>query len=166
MPREELKSRIKLPARLFSVALRRLEREGTLEEAGPLVLRPGHTIHFNPQQQRLVEGLMERFAAAPFAPPTVKESQAEVGEDIFNALVDLGKFVFIPPDVVFRKEDYEKMMAEVRRMLDINGTITAAQVRDHFNTSRRYVLSFLEHLDARGVTVREGDVRRLKRSSL
>jgi selenocysteine-specific elongation factor len=163
MPREELKSRVKLPARLFSLILRKLESEGALEEAGPLVLRPGHTIRFNPQQQRMVDGLMERFAQSPFSPPTAKESQAEVGEDIFNALVDLGKFVFIPPEVVFRKEDYEKMMSEVRRMLEADRTITAAQVRDHFNTSRRYVLAFLEHLDARGVTVREGDVRRLKR---
>ncbi len=163
MPREELKSRMKLPARLFSVALRKLVAESALEEAGPLVLRPGHTIRFNAQQQRLVDGLLSRFEANPYAPPSLKESQAEVGEDIFSALVDLGKFVFIPPEVVFRKEDYEKMMVEVRRMLEENGTITAAQVRDHFNTSRRYVLAFLEHLDARGVTIREGDVRRLKR---
>jgi selenocysteine-specific elongation factor len=163
IPREELKSRMNLPVRLFNVALRKLEREGALEEAGPLVLRPGHTIRFNPQQQQLVDRLMARFAAAPFSPPTVKESQAEVGENIFNALVDLGRIVFIPPDVVFRKEDYEKMLAEVRRLLEANGTITAAQVRDHFNTSRRYVLSFLEHLDARGITIRDGDVRRLKR---
>jgi selenocysteine-specific elongation factor len=163
MPREELKSRIKITGRIFNVALRKLVSEGALQEAGPLVLRPGHAIRFNPQQQRLVDELMERFAAAPYAPPTVKESQAEVGEDIFNALLDLGKIVFIPPDVVFREEDYEKMLVEVRRLLEVNGIITAAQVRDHFNTSRRYVLSFLEHLDARGITIREGDIRRLKR---
>jgi hypothetical protein len=36
-------------------------------------------------------------------------------------------------------------------------------VRDHFNTSRRYVLALLEHLDATGVTVREGDARRLRK---
>jgi selenocysteine-specific elongation factor len=162
IPREELKSRVNLPVRLFSVALRKLEGEAALEETGPLVLRPGHTIRFNPQQQQLVDRLMARFAASPFAPPTAKESQIEVGENIFNALVDLGRIVFIPPDVVFRKEDYEKMMLEVRQLLEEHGTITAAQVRDHFNTSRRYVLSFLEHLDARGVTIREGDVRRLK----
>jgi len=47
-------------------------------------------------------------------------------------------------------------------MLAGGKSITAAQVRDHFNTSRRYVLAFLEHLDAIGVTIREGDTRRLK----
>jgi selenocysteine-specific elongation factor len=40
--------------------------------------------------------------------------------------------------------------------------VSAAQVRDHFNTSRRYVLALLEHMDEVGITMREGDVRRLR----
>jgi selenocysteine-specific elongation factor len=50
----------------------------------------------------------------------------------------------------------------VKKMLQDMGTVSAAQVRDHFNTSRRYVLALLEHLDEAGITVREGDVRRLR----
>ena len=36
----------------------------------------------------LVDRLLARFAQSPFAPPSVKESQAEVGEDVYQALVD------------------------------------------------------------------------------
>jgi selenocysteine-specific elongation factor len=54
------------------------------------------------------------------------------------------------------------MIAEVRRLFEQRGSLTVAQARDHFNTSRRYVLAFLEHLDAIGVTARAGDERRLK----
>ena len=162
IPREELKSRLKLPARLFNIALKRLGGLGELSEQGPLVMLPEHTIRFNPQQQRLVDTLLARYATSPYAPPTVKDSQAEVGEDIFAALIDTGQIILIHPEVAFRNEDYDKMLAELRRLLSENGTITAAQVRDHFNTSRRYVLAFLEHLDARGITIREGDLRRLK----
>jgi selenocysteine-specific elongation factor len=163
IPREELKSRLKLPARLFSVALKKLESQGDLAERGPLVLQPGHSIRFSPQQQRQVDTLLSRFAASPYAPPTVKESQAEVGDDVFAALIDTGRIILIHPEVAFRTEDYDQMLAEVRHLLEKNGTVTAAQVRDHFNTSRRYILAFLEHLDARGITIREGDLRRLKR---
>ena len=42
-------------------------------------------------------------------------------------------------------------------------TISVAEVRDSFQTSRRYVLALLEHLDNIGVTKRVGDVRKLKR---
>jgi selenocysteine-specific elongation factor len=64
--------------------------------------------------------------------------------------------------VVFRKQDYERMVSEIRDLLKKQNAITAAEVRDHFNTSRRYVLALLEYLDAQGITVREGDSRRLK----
>ena len=167
LPREELKSRLKLPpgaigARLFIAAMRKLSAEGLLEEAGPLVLQPGFTIRFNPQQQRQVDALMSRFSAAPFAPPSIKECQAEIGEELFTALVEQGDLVTLSAEVVFRRQDYEKMIAEIRRLLQARGTLTAAEARDHFNTSRRYILALLEHLDAIGVTRRDGDLRRLK----
>jgi selenocysteine-specific elongation factor len=168
LSREELKSRLKqtpggTSARIFTAALRRLAAEGLLEEAGPLVLQPGHAIRFNDQQQRQVGNLLSRFAAARYAPPTVKECQVEVGEDIYNALLELGELVSLSPEVVFRRQDYEEMIAEVRRVLQVKGTLTAAEGRDHFNTSRRYILALLEHLDAIGVTQRDGDLRRLKK---
>ena len=123
---------------------------------------PGHTIHFNPQQQRQVDALLKHFATAAYAPPTVKECQAEVGEELLTALIDLGELVMVSAEVVFRRVDYEKMIGEIRQLLRARGMLTAAEVRDHFNTSRRYVLALMEHLDAIGVTQREGDVRRLK----
>jgi selenocysteine-specific elongation factor len=168
MPREELKSRLKtalrmdLPPRLFTALLRKLVLEGYLMDDGPLVRLLVFFVRFNDQQQLAITGLMSRFAASPYTPPSVKECQAEVGENVFSALVDMGRLVQVAPDVVFRQEDYEGMKLDVRRMLETSGSITAAQVRDHFNTSRRYVLALLEHLDAIGLTSREGDFRRLK----
>jgi selenocysteine-specific elongation factor len=164
MPKEELKSRLKIPVRLFNATMRRLVSDGAMIEIGPLVQIPGHEIRFNPAQQRRIDQLLARFAASPYSPPSVKESQAEIGEDVYAALLDSGQLQAVAPDVVFRKEDYDRMVREVRRLLETRGTLTAAEVRDHFNTSRRYVLALLEHLDALGLTIREGDVRRLKNS--
>ena len=162
IPREELKSRLKLSSRLFNIALHRISSEGNLEEAGSLVRHVGYSIQFNPQQQSLVDGLLARFIASPFSPPTVKESLTEVGEELYNAMIEVGLLIPIPPDVVFRKLDYDLMLTEIIGLLNKKGTITAAEVRNHFNTSRRYVLALLEYMDAQGITVREGDSRRLK----
>ncbi len=162
IPREELKSRLKLSSRFFNSIMRRIISAGELEETGSLVRRVGHSIQFTPQQQRSVYGLLARFAASPFSPPTVKDCVAEVGEDLYNAMVEVGLVIPIPPDVVFRKQDYDLMRSEVIDLLKAKQTITAAEVRNHFNTSRRYVLALLEFLDSQGITVREGDNRRLK----
>ncbi len=162
IPREELKSRLKLSSRLFNIAIRRISAEGELEETGSLVRRVGYAIQFNPQQQRSVYGLLARFIASPFSPPTAKECLTEVGEELYNAMIEVGLLIPIPPDVVFRKQDYDLMLSEIISLLNKKGTITAAEVRDHFKTSRRYVLALLEYLDTLGITVREGDTRRLK----
>jgi selenocysteine-specific elongation factor len=136
--------------------------EGELEDIGSIVRRGGYAILFNSQQQRSVDGLLARFKASPFSPPTLKECVSEVGEEIYNAVIEMGLLIPIPPDVVFRQQDYDLMLSEIVNLLKKKGTITAAEVRDHFNTSRRYVLALLEYLDAQGITVREGDTRRLK----
>ncbi len=162
MPREELKSRLKLSARLSNALLRSLRSSGQITEIGPLVLRAGHDIRFNPQQQALVDRLLAQFKAQPYSPPSVKDSQALAGDDVYTALLDLGSLVQVAPEVVFSQQAYQEMTGQVRALLQRQGTLTAAQVRDHFNTSRKYVLALLEHLDAQGVTVRDGDLRRLK----
>jgi len=41
-------------------------------------------------------------------------------------------------------------------------SITVAEVRDLFNTSRKYALGLLEDLDSRRMTKRVGDVRVLR----
>jgi selenocysteine-specific elongation factor len=78
-------------------------------------------------------------------------------------LVELNEFVSVSADVIFRKQDYEAMSAKIREVLQQNGQITLAEVRDLFDTSRKYAQALLEHLDANGITMRDGDFRKLRR---
>jgi len=162
MPKEELKSRLKLSPRLFTGLTQKLIQQKKLQENGPIILFPDHEIRFSPQQDKIVRSLLNQFAASPFSPPSVKDAKSKVGEDVYGAMVDLELLVPVSNEVVFRREDYNQMVVEVKDLLNKNRTLSAAQVRDHFQTSRRYALAFLEHLDEIGVTIREGDVRRLK----
>jgi selenocysteine-specific elongation factor len=162
MPREELKSRMKLSPRVFNTVLDRLVNNGTVDESGPLVLKPGHQVIFSQNQLNAVKKMMSTFESTPYAPPSIKEIKNVLGDDVYYALVDMGTLIAVSDEVVFRKTEYDRMIAEIRGLLQKQGEITAAQVRDYFNTSRRYVLALLEHLDAIGITVRDGDVRKLK----
>jgi selenocysteine-specific elongation factor len=162
MPKEELKSRLKLSPRLFSGLTKKLIQQKELKENGPLILFPDHEIRFSSQQNEIVRSLLDQFSTSPFSPPSIKDSKSKVGQDVYDAMVDLELLIPVSSEVVFRSEDYNQMVVEVKDLFNKNGTLSAGQVRDHFQTSRRYVLAFLEHLDEIGVTIREGDVRRLK----
>ena len=162
MPREELKSRLKLAPRLFNLVLPKMAAEGVLTEGPKWAALPGHIVRFSPFQQVKVDKLMALFAATPYAPPSVKECQAEVGEDILSALREFGDLVAVSDEVVFHKTDYEIMVEKICQTLQQKGQISLAEGRDLLNTSRKYVQALLEHLDAIGVTVRVGDFRRLR----
>ncbi len=106
---------------------------------------------------------MQKFEQNPYSPPSVKECQAEVGEEILNALIDLNELIAVSPEVIFRKQDYDLAVTKVRHTIEENGKVSLAEVRDLFNTSRKYAQALLEHLDTLGITVRDGDFRKLRK---
>lgn len=161
IPREELKSRLKLSPRVFNAVMDKLVAEGRITERLSSVAKPGHEIRFDGGEQAKVQALRRRFEANPYAPPGVRECQAEVGEEVFDALIALGELVAVSQDVVFRKKDYEEMVKKIETAIRQNGQITLAEARDMFGTTRKYAQALLEHLDAIGVTARHGDARKL-----
>jgi selenocysteine-specific elongation factor len=55
------------------------------------------------------------------------------------------------------------MVDRIKEEIQQKEKITLSEVRDLFSTSRKYAQALLEHLDAIGVTVRDGDFRKLKK---
>lgn len=165
IPREELKSRLKLAPRVFNGVIRKLGMENLLTEYAGTVSRVGHEVKFDHGQQAKVRALMQKFEQAPYSPPSVKECHAETGEETVNALIELGDLVPVSNDVIFRRQDYAAMVEKIREALQQTGKITLAEVRDLFQTSRKYAQALLEHLDSIGETVRDGNFRKLRNKS-
>ena len=164
IPREELKSRLKLSISIFNAILQKMEGSGRIVEKGSLVTRPGFEIKFSPAQKLSIDPFLQKINKTPFSPPSVKESIAEIGDEVFHALIETGELRLVSEDVFFHSRDYETLRSHTVQFIEKKGQITVAEARDLFNTSRRYVLAFLEHLDSIGVTRRDGDFRLLKRS--
>jgi len=162
IPREELKSRLKLTARVFTALIKKLALAHLLAEVGGAVSSLEHEIKFDGGQQAKIQGLMRKFEQNPYSPPTVRECQSEAGDEIVDALVELGELVPVSNDVIFRKQDYDSMATKIKAIIKENGRITLAEVRDTFKTSRKYAQALLEHLDSLGETMREGDFRKLR----
>jgi selenocysteine-specific elongation factor len=175
MPREELKSRLRgsdaapvqgrgdrWPARIFNELVARGVAEGILQERGETLCRPDFHITFTPEQQARVDNLLAAFRRDPFTPPSVADSTAMTGSEIISALLYQGVLVRLSEDVLLLKETYEEMTSRIVAYIKKHGSMTVAQVRDEFNTSRKYALAIMEHLDERKVTRRVGDERVLR----
>jgi selenocysteine-specific elongation factor len=162
MPREALRGRLRLQARLFNAVVSQAVAEERIDEEGATVRLSSHAVRFSPAQKKQVDALLIRFRDNSHSPPSVKESMAAVGEEVLAALLVQRQLVQVSNDVLFLADTYDEMVGRVRWYIQDRGSITVAEMRDLFKTSRKYALGMLEHLDAEGVTKRVGDERVLR----
>jgi selenocysteine-specific elongation factor len=158
MPREELRSRLRLDERVFGAALARLTEDGALAEAGAAVALPGFAPALTPGQQAEVDGYLASLAENPYAPPTDRPPSQE----LLAYLEEAGRVVTAGEGVVFTAEAYRAMVERITDHLRREGAITLAQTRDLFGTTRKYAQALLEHLDRERMTRRVGDERVLR----
>jgi selenocysteine-specific elongation factor len=161
MSLEELKSQAQLSEIVFREGIEELTKKGEINQSGPEIRLDEFKIQFSAEQQRRIEELLSQFSQNPTQPPSVNDCKEAVGDEVYNALLSLGKLTQISAEVVFSPDAYQTMVEKLKKKIEKDGPITVAQVRDMFGSSRKYMLAFLEKLDAEGITVREGDVRRL-----
>jgi len=163
MPRERLKSQLGLVNEVFDALLRRMAEEHLLVESGAMVHLDSFEVTFTQDQRNQINSLLTEFKAQPYSPPSVKQCEEKIGAELLTALIETGQFVQLNEDVLFTTETFQDMRKAVITHIESQGSITLAELRDQFNTSRKYAVAVLEHLDQTGVTVRRGDVRELRR---
>ncbi|MBO0705104.1 MAG: hypothetical protein J2P39_07280, partial [Candidatus Dormibacteraeota bacterium] len=89
--------------------------------------------------------LLELLGASPFTPPSLPEAMREAGvtQEVVRALVQRGEIVRVSPEVAFTKQAYDDGVALVRELVERNGSITLAALRDRMGASRRPVQALL-----------------------
>lgn len=156
MPREELRRRLGLKQATLTMLL--ADHDNIAAENNHLRMAD-HTIRLNDAQQKAIQSLYQQMDAAPYTPPSYADAASIVGENVLRVLIELGEIVQVQPDVIFSRQTYDEMVAELLSLIDHNGQVTAAELRDRFNTTRKYAIGLLEHLDSIKVTRRAGDAR-------
>jgi selenocysteine-specific elongation factor len=160
IPRETLRSRLRLDPEPFEAILSLLsgERVVTVERNG-VVHAPDHAVRFTDTQQNALQRLRQEFERASHTPPTAAQAREIVGDDVLTSLIESGALVRISAEVILTPDILREWMTFSRDRLARGESLTVAVLRDHFETTRRYALDFLERLDALGITRRKGDER-------
>jgi selenocysteine-specific elongation factor len=176
MPREEWRSRLGVAAHAAAEVAGALVAVGELAEIAPVapgsaggsgghqargafVKLPTHGPRLSAEQERAVAELLDRFRAAPFAPPTRPEVERSIGPELTAALVERGTLVKLGETVLLERAAYDEAVRHIVGYLRAQGTLTVAETRDLLGTSRKYILPLFEQLDERRITLRRGDDR-------
>ncbi|MFP3895434.1 MAG: selenocysteine-specific translation elongation factor [Anaerolineales bacterium] len=162
MPQEELKSRLRLGEVAFDGFLRRAVGEQKVATTATTVRLPDHRVLLSPQQEEEVKRVLAAFRDQPFAPPSLNQVEDTLGSELLQYLIDRGELVKVSDSVAFHAAAYAEMKERLVIYLQEHESVTVAEIRDMFDSSRRYALGFLESMDRAGVTKRLGDVRILR----
>ena len=147
-----------LPQPLFIRALAQLTEAGIVVEAGRSLRLPDHQVELTPQKEQQVEASLTSLRMDPYSPT----SEHPLDTELLAVLIDGGKVVKVNDSVVFTADAYKEMSDKIIAHLKSEGSITVADARTMFDSSRKFLLPLLEYLDQQQITRRVGDERVLR----
>lgn len=143
--------------RVFDAVMAYLEQGNVLRSNGAIVTATDFEIELNPQLRAMADTFLAAARASPYSPA----SPAEMGlpDDLVLALESRGELVRVGEAICYPAEVFDEIRARVLDKLERDRTLSLAEYRDMFETSRKYAQPTLEHLDELRITRRTGDVR-------
>ncbi len=158
VPAQEIRSRLDLSQPVYQRALVRLVEEQIVVDERQSLRLPDHEITLTPQMEEEASAYLNSLRKDPYSPP----SGQKVSSELLGVLIDQGKIVRVGDGVIFDAGAYREMTERIVQHLKDQGNITVAEARTMFDTSRKYILPLLEHMDQQQITRRTGDERVLR----
>jgi len=158
VPAQEIRSRLNLSQPVYQRALARLVEEQIVVDERQSLRLPDHEITLTPKMEEEASAYLNSLQKDPYSPP----SDQRVSPELLGVLIDQGKVVRVTDGVIFDASAYREMTERIVQHLKDQGNITVAEARTMFNTSRKYILPLLEHMDQQQITRRTGDERVLR----
>lgn len=158
VPNQEIRSRLVLPQAIYLRLIAKLNQDGNLVEEAQYIRMPDHKAELTPNLEQEASAYITQLDKEPYSPVT----DLSIDSELLNALIDQGKVVKVNDSVIFTSTSYQTMTGQITAHLQEKGSITVAEARTLFNSSRKYMLPLLEYLDQQRITRRVGDERVLR----
>jgi selenocysteine-specific elongation factor len=152
---------------LIAALIDRLGARGQVVADARTVAIEGFEPKLSQGERRLKSELAGSIKAGGFSPPDVAElaasaaARAAVVPELLALLRDEERVVEISPQLYFDFETAVELRRRVVARLSGGAVMTMAELRDLLGTTRKYAVPIGEYLDRTGLTLREGDTRRL-----
>ena len=170
MPREELRAKVARDVKLLHVVVEALAAKGALVADRDTVRLPAH----DPARDKaraglapLAERALALFAEAGLQPPRPVEAAAALAVEprelvpVIDLLVRGGSLVRMK-DFVFHAAAVDGLRAQLVAHLKAHAQITPQEWKELVGASRKFAIPLAEHFDGEKLTMRVGEVRKLR----
>ncbi len=174
MAAEELRTRVRedLGSELLQVVLRRLESAGEVRrvtgQKGDVVARAAFEPRRSSHQQAACKAVLAELEAAAMTPPRVAELPELTSlapkriDEALDLLTASGEAVRVSRELFFARGPMDELKASLVAHLEEHGEIDAGGLKELTGASRKWTIPLGEYFDRIRLTLRIGDVRRLR----
>lgn len=145
--------------------LEMLREEGRVSVQRQGVMLPDYRVELNPEESAELERLLAAYRRAGLRPEPAEAMRTQAGlapshgEALHAYAVDRGDLIELNAELALHRETHEALLNTLRKLFEGDQGLTVSQLKDHLGITRKYAIPLCEHLDRRGYTRREGDVR-------
>ncbi len=172
LSREELRTTLGrgdgVGQKIFTMALRDLEKREEISAEKEIIRLMGHRVHLQGEMENLRENLSIVYRDGGLAPPTVREvlerfpdRKKEVAS-LIQVMTREGVLVRISEDLNFHRDALAKLREDYRRLLIRDVQATPASFKELTGLSRKFIIPLMEYFDMTKLTMRAGDHRVLR----
>ncbi|MBU0718991.1 MAG: selenocysteine-specific translation elongation factor, partial [Planctomycetes bacterium] len=143
----------------------RLIAANTLKRLGPFVGLPAFAPELTKADERILKSMLDEIRAGAFQPPFLDglSIAPQAGKKRLDRLatlaVALGELVEVGPNLYLHAEAEPKLRQRVAAAIQEHGEASVSEIRQALDSTRKYVVPFMEYLDRVGYTKRVGDKR-------
>ena len=169
--KEELKSKFprQTSGKLFTLVLNRMIKENQLALEDDTVRLATHKVSLQVDQKALRSQILDTYRQSGLMPPYFRDivKRLDVDPKAAKSVLDLmigdKVLVKVKEDLYYTRETIEKLKDELVAHIQEKGEITTPEFKDMTGASRKYVIPLIEHFDATNITIRVGDIRKLRK---
>lgn len=170
MAKEELAAQLPKPVdvKLYNFILRQLVEDDAIVQEMEWVRLTSHKIDLTKDEEVIRKKIEKDYLDAGLQPPFFKEVAARLPgtarqhQDVLEWMFTQGILVKVKEDLYFHSAALEELKQRLMEFFKENEELSAPQFKEITQASRKYTIPLLEYFDSQRVTIRIGDVRRLR----
>jgi selenocysteine-specific elongation factor len=171
MPKEELKSRLpsSVDIKLFMLVLQQMGKTEAITVEEDIVRLSAHRVALGVDQRALRENILNAYAKGGLTPPYFKDlcqewnTPVDQARQVLALLVDEGLMLKIKEDLYYHHQPIAELKQKLIEYLTTHEEISTPQFKDMTGASRKFVIPLIEFFDGIQLTIRIGDMRKLRK---
>lgn len=149
---------------IFDIILEILKRRDSIDVKGNIVCPKNYEIKLSKEQTEIKKFILAEYENYKFSAPRFEDiikNQKNKKECklVLSMLIEDGSLVYLDENLYVLDTLYVDAKNKTIEFIKEKGMITLSDLKEIIDTSRRYLVGFLEKLDKEKVTVREGEGR-------